>query len=237
MGLCISRIIIAMENQQSTQPYEDEGTVFHKSKFARVSLAIGLVFQTTIGCFTLVWLIFQNYGYSSTFSFEVFRMLTLIYGIGYLWSSTIWFLCIYYNKSLPRDKLFILFELARSIPWLLTTIVFFVVGIPDILRELRYALDGGYYGGYLLEFIVKCVVCTVVILPALWSLVWMFVYFIRERKEEIVKALGIGKKRGEDDAKAAKDAGGTDGEATTGRTGNDQDAEETPLLIDHDQMV
>ncbi|KAF3315835.1 hypothetical protein TWF173_003029 [Orbilia oligospora] len=195
-----------MEHQQSTKSDDNEDLLFHKSKFIRVLLGIGLAFQTTIGCSALFWLIFQNYGYnygSGGFTFEIFRLLCLIYAIGYLWNCTIWFFCIYYNKTLPRDKLFILLELARSIPWLLASLVFFAVAIPEVIRDFR------------------------------WSLIYMFLYFIRERKEEIVNALKIGKKKGEEDKKAGGDAG----ETTARDGGSDHDAEETPLLIDHDEMV
>ncbi|KAF3177940.1 hypothetical protein EYR41_006549 [Orbilia oligospora] len=234
MGLYISGRIIAMENQQSTKPDDNEDLLFHKSKFIRVLLAIGLAFQTTIGCSALFWLIFQNYGYNyggGGFSFEFFRLLCLVYAISYLWNCTIWFLCIYYNKTLPRDKLFILLELARSIPWLLASLVFFAVAIPEVIRDVQYIVEGGYY---VFEHIAKLVLCGVVILPALWSLIYMFLYFIRERKEEIVKALKIGKKKGEEEDKKA---GGDAGETTARDAANDQDAEETPLLIDHDEMV
>ncbi|EGX47053.1 hypothetical protein AOL_s00097g99 [Orbilia oligospora ATCC 24927] len=223
-----------MEHQQSTKSDDNEDLLFHKSKFLRVLLGIGLAFQTTIGCSALFWLIFQNYGYnygSGGFTFEIFRLLCLIYAIGYLWNCTIWFFCIYYNKTLPRDKLFILLELARSIPWLLASLVFFAVAIPEVIRDFRYIVEGGYY---VFERIAKLVLCGVVILPSLWSLIYMFLYFIRERKEEIVKALKIGKKKGEEEDKKA----GGDAEETTARDGgSDHDAEETPLLIDHDEMV
>ncbi|KAF3213212.1 hypothetical protein TWF106_007020 [Orbilia oligospora] len=220
-----------MEHQQTTKPDDNEDLILHKSKFIRVLLGIGLAFQTTIGCSAL-FLIFQNSGYNyGGFSFEFFRLLCLIYAISYVWNCTIWFLCIYYNKTLPRDKLFILLELARSIPWLLASLVFFGVAIPEVIRDIQYIIEGGYY---VFERIAKLVLCTVVILPALWSLVYMFLYFIRERKEEIVKVLKIGKKKGEEEDKKA----GGDAEETTARdAGNDQDAEETALLIDHDEMV
>ncbi|RVD84887.1 uncharacterized protein DFL_003224 [Arthrobotrys flagrans] len=227
-----------MENQPLTPPRrdEDESPIFHKSKFVRALLGIGLIFQACIGvsCLTMIALQSNGYNSGSSFSIEVFHLLALVYAIGFLWNSTIWFFCIYYNKSLPRDNLFILLELARSIPCLLASVLFMIFATPDILREFRNALNGGYYGIYLFEFIVSCVICVVCFGPALWSLVWMFIYFIRERKEEIVKLLKIGGKKSEEGTEAGRD-GGEGGETAT--IGNEQDAEETPLLIDHDQMA
>ncbi|KAK6524447.1 hypothetical protein TWF281_011355 [Arthrobotrys megalospora] len=238
MGLYISRVMIAMESQapKPDNVVPDEGEIFHPSKRLRGFLGVGLVLQGCIGVTSLVFFIFGAGYYNSNFSFEIFRLLGLVYTVAFLWNSTIWFLCIYYNKSLPRNKLFIFTELARSVPWMLAAIVFIVVAIPEVIRELSWNFGGGYYRGPpLIQFIIGC---TVVLLAgglALWSLVRMFVYFIKERKAEIVKALKIAQKKYEED-QPAENNGGDNGPRDRVVNGNDSE-EETALLIDHDQMV
>ncbi|KAK6511173.1 hypothetical protein TWF481_000095 [Arthrobotrys musiformis] len=251
MGLAISRILIAMENQPLVSPppprpeEDEEPPVFHKSKLLRIILAIGLIAQVCIGVLCIMVSIFDGYGYSrgSEFSLEILRILGFLYTLLILWVSTTWFMCIYYNKTLPRDRVFIILELLRSVPWLLVAIVFVIFWIPEIIYFFVSEMNGGYYRGGWSWFLGRCLAFVFVFVPAMWSLFWMFFYFIRERKEEIVKILKIGRKKEDEtalvDIEAARPG---DGEADEGEEGSTEaerreEREETPLLIDHDQIV
>ncbi|EPS38983.1 hypothetical protein H072_7237 [Dactylellina haptotyla CBS 200.50] len=64
-----------------------------------------------------------------------------------------------------------------------------------------------------------------------WAIIWLFLYFIRCRREEICKLFKIGQKREDDPPTSDQDA--------TGRVGGSvaDSNEDTPLLISHDQIV
>ncbi|KAK6331634.1 hypothetical protein TWF718_002183 [Orbilia javanica] len=242
MGLYTSRRIIAMENQQvqdshvAEQQQEDDTPIFHQSKLKRVLLGIGLVLQACVTTVSIAWVIVDDHWYNSGgFTSELLRFLALLYTGIFLWNSTTWFLCIYYNKCLPRNKRFIVFELIRLIPLLLSSAAFLAIIVPEGIASLIHALDE-YYGHPLLEFALRVLLLTAIFGPAIFSLVWMFIYFIKERKDEIIKIFKIGKKKGDDDEEAVSD--GQDGlELGTTRAPSEQDGQEAPLLIDHDQIV
>ncbi|KAK6345882.1 hypothetical protein TWF730_010225 [Orbilia blumenaviensis] len=250
MGLYISRKIIDMEtaraaaraDRSDAKSVEEVDQIFHKSKALRVCLGIGAVFQACIGSFCMGFLVFEAArGYSNQFSLEILRIFGFLYAIGLLWNTTIWFLCVYYNRPLPRNKQFIIMELARLIPWMIVAVGFFVIGVPEIIDTIYRIANGSYYGTYLWQMIAACVMVTVGIGPALWALVRMFIYFIKERKEEILEALNINQEKECTCHKATRGTTTTNGAdqnvAERERTANSSDRDEEPLLIDHDQMV
>ncbi|KAF3904636.1 hypothetical protein ABW21_db0205927 [Orbilia brochopaga] len=261
MGLLISRYIIAMEAHSSNraQPCPtcgvphvptpapvislpditgDEFDEFHPKRRLRIFLALGVIFQAgLISFFGLLFSLAQNYSYSSNFILELFRFGTVVYLILFLYPSVTWFLSIYYNKPIPRTKAFLICELIRVVPALLLAGLLVYAMIIGLLSMIHSTIMYWPGAGIFILWIVSTIPAVFVCLVSLWSLVWLWFYFIRTRREELQVLLGIGRKQEDDQDDSKGKAPDRDrGPRLISRDGAES-GEETPLLVDHAQMV
>ncbi|KAF3936282.1 hypothetical protein ABW19_dt0207222 [Dactylella cylindrospora] len=248
MGLWISRLLAKMEGQQSrsctcgaNQPdnsnnlfappapsplMDDEE--FHKSKWLRIILGISLVLQTAGGVF-LGAVVIMNPGYNYDFVEGLAHFLIGVLVLPYIYVNLHWFLCIYYNRSLPYHKLFLILEICTAAPLILAVIIVGVIAIGSVITALAWS--GRYYR---VENIIILVLYFVIAVFAIWSLFWTFVYFLRTRGPEVIRLFKLGRKRESEDQSNGDIRGGA---AVTEdhRDVNDADSnsDDAPLLIDN----
>ncbi|KAF3915120.1 hypothetical protein ABW20_dc0101338 [Dactylellina cionopaga] len=226
--------------RQAEPPKDDENSdIFHSSKFFRGLLGVGVVFQAAIAAFLCSYWVVEGWSWSDNFMIEIVRFSVYIYGLLFLYNTTIWFVCVYYNKEVPRNSAFVAFEFARSIPWLIFAVGVTVLALPEAVRMIRERNREdwpGYPGSPDEDYIYYAVAIGVVVVLggglSLWSLTWMFVHFLKARQEEIQQLLKIAQKKS--DETPAERAG----DEEDGRNGIvNRESDETPLLIDQDQIV
>lgn len=210
---------------------------FHPKRVLRIFLAMGIVFQAGIICFFGVLFslyIYQPY-YQSTFILELARLVTILYLFLFLYPAVIWFLSIYYNKPIPRTKTFLVCELIRAVPALLLSLGFLYFLLIAFISSLNYTIVYWPGIGIFILWVVSTIPAAFISGVALWSLVWLWFYFIKARREELQKLLGIGKKQEDEDPKGKA----PERRPASRSIGRDdlESGEETPLLVDHAQMV
>ncbi|KAK6338091.1 hypothetical protein TWF696_001561 [Orbilia brochopaga] len=254
MGLAISRYIIAMEAQSSNhvQPCPtcgvphtvpvislpdnagDPADEFHPRRRLRIFLGLGIIFQAGLVCFFgLVYSLSQYY--SSNFILELSRFVTILYLVLFLYPAVTWYLSIYYNKPIPRTKAFLICELLRVIPALLLAGLFVYALLIAFITMVHNTIMYWPGIGVFIMWIVTMIPGVFVIFVSLWSLIWLWLYFIKSRQEELQKLLGIGRKREDEDPKGKA----PEREREPNLLGRDdaESGEETPLLVDRAQMV
>ncbi|EWC47896.1 hypothetical protein DRE_02778 [Drechslerella stenobrocha 248] len=227
--------------QQQTRPEapgvlaDGDDTSFHPSKRVRGFLGVGVVFYTIAMCIAgLSFAFADQYSYNSRqFILEISRFVVVLFLCLFLYISVIWFLAIYYNKSIPTHKYFLIGQLVCSVPALLVAVALIVAFIGEAISSFSW-WAGDLPPRWLVVFWASATIPFLFAVGiTLWALFWTFRYFIKARREELQELLGIGKKK-----KAQDDGEGSE-------TGHDMDTlmsgteseQETPLLIDHAQMV
>ncbi|KAF3912359.1 hypothetical protein AA313_de0207177 [Arthrobotrys entomopaga] len=258
MGLLISRYIIEMENRQQIQrceichplpapnpedeiPTVEDPDAFHPSKRFRFWLGVGIVIQAVCGLFLCLAFFFVPFtGPYDRYSFtvEIFRLFILIYAILFLHNTIIWFLCVYYNTAIPKDRTFLALEFIRSVPWLLLVLFFVTFWVIGVIQGINYwsrypPWGNSWYGIY--QWIFTAVIFVILWVLAVWSLFWMFFWFIKTRKEEIKKMFRLG---GQDDENSSAQVDEERGEVGRERGGTEAEPDEdTPLLVNQSHLV
>ncbi|KAK6540480.1 hypothetical protein TWF694_009271 [Orbilia ellipsospora] len=223
----------------------EDPDIFHPSKRFRIWLGIGIVIQAFCGLFACLAFFFGPFNGGPYpmrgFAVELVRTLTILYAFIFLHNTTIWFLCVYYNTAIPKNKFFIAVEFLRSVPWLLFVIFSFVVWVISVLATFEY---WSRYPPWDLKHEILVWVFWTVIMGTLyclgvWSLFWMFLRFIKIRKEEIKKFFRLGGETGEDSSvEVDEERGEVEHERRFANERDDlESGEDTPLLVDRSQIV